>query len=83
MRNDWKNSLPHLHQARAEAQRGIQYLAKASEALRLFRTANESAQTIPARQDYLESIEKRLVRARYEITEIDRLIEQAEIAWGE
>ncbi len=83
MRNDWKNSLPHLQQARADAQRGIKHLENSSEALRLFRTANESAQTIPVRQDYLESIEKRLVSARYEITEIDRLIEQAEIAWSE
>jgi hypothetical protein len=44
---------------------------------------NESAQTNLARQEFLESIEKRLVKARYEITEIDRLIEQLENAGSE
>ncbi len=83
MQDNWTNSLPYLHQARADAQRAVERLEKVSEALRLFRTANESAQAILARQDYLESIEKRLISARYEITEIDRLIEQAEIAWSE
>jgi hypothetical protein len=80
---DWKKSLPHLRQARSDAQRAIENLAKASEALQLYMVVNESAQTNLARQEYLESIEKRLVKARYEITEIDRLIEQLERAGSE
>ncbi len=58
-------------------------MEKASAALRLFMAVNESAQTNPARQEHLESIEKRLVKARYEITEIDRQIKELENAWGE
>jgi hypothetical protein len=80
---DWKKSLPQLRQARSDAQRAIENLAKASEALQLYMVVNESAQTNLARQEYLESIEKRLVKARYEITEIDRLIEQLERAGSE
>ncbi|MGC1863735.1 MAG: hypothetical protein WA733_22090 [Methylocystis sp.] len=88
MGNEWKNddcekSLPQLRQARGDAQRAIENLAKASEALQLYMVINESAQTNLARQEYLESIEKRLVKARYEITEIDRLIEQLERAGSE
>ena len=83
MRDDWKNSAPHLRQARADAQSSVESLAKASEALRLFTTVNESTRTNPARQELLESIEKRLVKVRYEITEIDRLIEELENAWRE
>jgi signal recognition particle GTPase len=81
--DDWKKSLPQLRQARSDAQRAIENLAKASEALQLYMVVNESAQTNLARQEYLESIEKRLVKARYEITEIDRLIEQLEKAGSE
>ena len=81
--DDWKKSLPQLRQARSDAQRAIENLAKASEALQLYMAVNESAQTNLARQEYLESIEKRLVKARYEITEIDRLIEQLERAGSE
>jgi len=75
--------LPHLCQARDEAQTGIKKLEKASEALKLFMDVNESARTNPARQEHLESIEKRLVKARFEIVEIDRLIEELENAWRE
>ncbi len=50
MQDNWTNSLPYLHQARADAQRAVERLEKVSEALRLFRTANESAQVILARQ---------------------------------
>jgi hypothetical protein len=83
MKDDWKKSLPHLRQARHEAQTGIKKLEKASEALKLFMDDNESARTNPARQDHLESVEKRLVKARFEIVEIDRLIEELENAWRE
>jgi len=81
--NDWKDSLPGLQQARSDTQRGIENLEKASEALKLFLGVDESARTSPARREHLESIERRLVKARYEISEINRLIEEMESAWRE
>ncbi len=83
MQEDQKDPALNLRQARADAQRGIEDLEKASEALRLYGTTSEGVRYNPARQEHLDEIERRLVKARYEITEIERLIEEIETAWGE
>jgi hypothetical protein len=74
----WRRSLPHLDQAQIATQKAIDDLEKALEELRVFMEANKSAEGNPVQQQQLESIGKRLVNARAEKTEIERLIEELE-----
>ncbi len=74
----WRRLLPHLDQAQIATQKAIDDLEKAFEELRVFMERNKSAESNPVRQQHLESIGKRLVNARAEKAEIERLIEELE-----
>ena len=76
--DDWRGSLPHLKQARAEALAGICKLGNEAEKLRDFMERNVTAAENPARQQHIAALSKRIVIIQNELEEIQKSIDELE-----
>jgi predicted nucleic acid-binding Zn-ribbon protein len=75
---DWKGSLPHLKQARAEGLEAISKLEKTAKELRELMERNATADGNPARQKQMGALVGRITTIQRELDEIQNFIDELE-----